>query len=145
MRPHDLERSILFKAIKSDESDKFVSRLFSTSPVKQQSLERQCETVCRQGSFNYRAFVVKRPLIDLHLTSHAASWGLAMGKNANHGAGYARGSLRASRKPQRARVRLTCVSGFGGTDLVGNEQDSRAGLVVLEIQVFRWKPRGSCL
>jgi hypothetical protein len=27
----------------------------------------------------------------------------------------------------------TCVSGFGGTDLVGNDKDSRAGLVVLEI------------
>jgi hypothetical protein len=28
----------------------------------------------------------------------------------------------------------TCVSGFGGTDLVGNDKDSRAGLVVLEIK-----------
>lgn len=28
----------------------------------------------------------------------------------------------------------TCVSGFGGTDLVGNEKDARAGLVVLEIK-----------
>jgi hypothetical protein len=29
-----------------------------------------------------------------------------------------------------------CVSGFGGTDLVGNDKDSRAGLVVLEIKYF---------
>jgi hypothetical protein len=28
----------------------------------------------------------------------------------------------------------TCVSGFGGTDLVGNDKDSRAGLVVLQIR-----------
>jgi len=28
----------------------------------------------------------------------------------------------------------TCVSGFGGTDLVGNEKDARAGLVVLRIK-----------
>jgi hypothetical protein len=28
----------------------------------------------------------------------------------------------------------TCVSGFGGTDLVGNDRDSRAGLVLLEIK-----------
>jgi hypothetical protein len=28
----------------------------------------------------------------------------------------------------------TCVSGFGGTDFVGKDEDSRAGLVVLEIQ-----------
>jgi hypothetical protein len=28
----------------------------------------------------------------------------------------------------------TCVSGFGGTDRVGNDKDSRAGLVVLQIR-----------
>jgi hypothetical protein len=28
----------------------------------------------------------------------------------------------------------TCVSGFGGTDLVGNESDARAGLAVLRIK-----------
>jgi hypothetical protein len=28
----------------------------------------------------------------------------------------------------------TCVSGFGGTDLVGNDRDARAGLVVLRIK-----------
>jgi hypothetical protein len=28
----------------------------------------------------------------------------------------------------------TCVSGFGGTDLVGNEKDARAGLAVLRIK-----------
>ena len=28
----------------------------------------------------------------------------------------------------------TCVSGFGGTDLVGKDEDSRAGLVVLQIR-----------
>jgi hypothetical protein len=28
----------------------------------------------------------------------------------------------------------TCVSGFGGIDLVGNDKDSRAGLVVLQIK-----------
>jgi hypothetical protein len=28
----------------------------------------------------------------------------------------------------------TCVSGFGGTDLVGNEKDARAGLVVLRLK-----------
>jgi hypothetical protein len=31
----------------------------------------------------------------------------------------------------------TCVSGFGGTDLVGNDKDSRAGLVVLGIKICR--------